>query len=241
MRNAVVTVVPPDRKLIAVIIDDMGVDRIRSDRATALPAPLTLAFLPYARNFEGQMAAARSRGHEILVHIPMQPSGMEDPGPGALTLALDGAEIRRRLAATLDRADLAVGINNHMGSRFTVERGAMKPVLEELRTRGLLFLDSRTAAATVGPAMAGDLGVPYAVRDVFLDNDPSPEAVRDRLAETEAAARRQGHAVAIGHPHDGTLEALRPWLDEVRGKGFLLVPISTIVRLQLEKRRSDRI
>lgn len=237
VRNAVVTVVPPDRKLIAIIIDDVGIDRARSNRAAALPAPLTLAFLPYARNFEAQMTAARDRGHEILVHIPMQPSGAEDPGPGALTLALGDAEIRRRLAAALDRADLAVGINNHMGSRFTIEREGMQPVLDELKARGLLFLDSRTAGATVGPAMAHDMDVPYAVRDVFLDNDPSPDAVRARLAETESAARRQGYAVAIGHPHDGTLEALGTWLSEVGGRGFALVPISTIVRLHLEKRR----
>jgi polysaccharide deacetylase 2 family uncharacterized protein YibQ len=241
VRNAVATAAPPDRKLIAVIIDDMGVDRARSGRAVALRAPLTLAFLPYARDFETQMSAARGRGHEILVHIPMQPAGTEDPGPGALTMALDGAEIRRRLAAALDRADLAVGINNHMGSRFTVARETMVPVLRELKARGLLFLDSRTAAATVGPAVAQDMDVPYAVRDVFLDNDPSPDAVAARLAETEAIARRHGYAVAIGHPHDGTLEALEPWLDEVTGKGFLLVPISAIVRRQLEKRRNDRI
>jgi polysaccharide deacetylase 2 family uncharacterized protein YibQ len=141
----------------------------------------------------------------------------------------------------LDRADLAVGINNHMGSRFTVARATMVPVLQELKARGLLFLDSRTAAATVGPAVAQDMDVPYAVRDVFLDNDPSRDAVDARLAETEAIARRHGHAVAIGHPHDGTLDALEAWLDEVTGKGFLLVPISAIVRRQLEKRRNDRI
>jgi polysaccharide deacetylase 2 family uncharacterized protein YibQ len=239
VRNAVATLVPADRKLIAIVIDDVGVDRTISNRAVALPAPLTLAFLPYARNFESQMAAARERGHEILVHVPMQPIGIEDPGPGALTLALGAVEIRRRMAAALDRADLAVGINNHMGSRFTVEREAMHPVLDELKARGMLFLDSRTPGATVGPAMADDMAVPYAVRDVFLDNDPSIDAVRARLAETEAAARRQGYAVAIGHPHDGTLIALESWLQGVGGRGFALVPISAIVRLQLDKRRGD--
>ena len=76
------------------------------------------------------------------------------------------------------------------------------------------------------------MAVPYAVRDIFLDNDPSPEAVRARLAETEAAARRQGYAVAIGHPHDGTIEVLGAWLRNADAKGFVLVPISTIVRLR---------
>jgi polysaccharide deacetylase 2 family uncharacterized protein YibQ len=237
MRNAVITVVPPGRVPVAIVIDDMGVDRARSDRAAALPAPLTLAFLPYARALEAQIAAARDRGHEILLHMPMQPIGTEDPGPGALTVALSGDEIRKRVAAALDRAGPVVGVNNHMGSRFTVERDAMRPVLEELRARGLLFLDSRTAGATVGPALARTLGVPFTTRDVFLDNDPSIEAVQARLAELEATARRQGHALAIGHPHDGTIAALSAWLPSAAARGFALVPVSTIVRQSLERQQ----
>ncbi len=234
-RHAVAATVPPGRKIIAIVIDDMGVDRARSDRAVALPAPLTLAFLPYARGFEAQLAAARARGHEILVHVPMQPVGTEDAGPDALTVALDRGEIRRRLAAVLDRAGPAVGINNHMGSRFTADRDAMRPVLEELRARGLLFLDSLTASGSVGATLARDIGVPYAVRDVFLDNDPTPMAVRARLAELELMAVRQGHAVGIGHPHDGTLKALRPWIQDAAMRGFAFVPVSQVVRAVLER------
>lgn len=234
-RNAVVVTPPPGRKMIAIVIDDMGVDRGRSDRAAALPGPLTLAFLPYARGFESQIAAARARGHEILVHLPMQPLGAENPGPEALNVALSDAEIRRRLAAALDRAGPAVGINNHMGSRFTADLHAMQPVMAELKARGLLFLDSRTTPTTVGPQLARTMDVPYAGRDVFLDNDTTPSAVRARLAETEAIAQRHGHAVAIGHPHDGTLDALAPWLREIASRGFVLVPISAIVKLGLEQ------
>lgn len=228
-----------DRKLIAIVIDDLGVDRARSARAASLPASVTLAFLPYARDFEMQIEASRKRGHEILVHVPMEPVGAKNPGPDALTVALDGAEIRRRLRTALDRAGLAVGINNHMGSRFTVDREAMRPVFEELKARGLLFLDSRTTGATVGPELARSMDVPYAVRDVFLDNDPTFTAVQARLKEVEAAARRQGHAVAIGHPHDGTLDALVPWLTDVAARGFELVPISIVARLSLEARQGS--
>lgn len=235
LRNAVITVVPPGRIPIAIVIDDMGVDRARSDRAAALAAPLTLAFLPYARHFETQIAAARARGHEILVHMPMQPVGIEDPGPDALTVGLAAAEIRKRLAAALDRAGPVVGINNHMGSRFTVDRDAMRPVLEELQARGLLFLDSRTAGGSVGIALARAMELPHAARDVFLDNDPALGAVEARLAELEATAKRQGHAVAIGHPHDGTIAALAAWLSGAKARGFALVPVSTIVRQSHER------
>jgi polysaccharide deacetylase 2 family uncharacterized protein YibQ len=237
LRNAVVTVVPPGRLPVAIVIDDMGVDRARSERIAALSAPLTLAFLPYARGFEDQIAAARGRGHEILVHMPMEPVGREDPGPGALTVALEAAEIRRRLGAALDRAGPVVGINNHMGSRFTVESDAMRPVLEELQARGLLFLDSRTAGSSVGVRLAQSMSLPHAARDVFLDNDPALAAVEARLAELEAIARRQGHAVAIGHPHDGTIAALGAWLPTASARGLAVVPVSAIVRLSLERQR----
>lgn len=237
LRNAAVTLAPPGRLPVAIVIDDMGVDRARSDRVVALPGPLTLAFLPYARRYADQIAAARSRGHEILVHVPMEPIGREDPGPDALTVALDAGEIRRRLAAAIDRAGPVVGINNHMGSRFTVDRDAMRPVMEELQARGMLFLDSLTAGASVGWRMAQAMAVPHASRDVFLDNDPALAAVEARLAEVEAIARRQGYAVAIGHPHDGTINALSAWLPEAATRGLAIVPVSTIVRQSLERQR----
>lgn len=234
LRNAVVTAVPLGRLPVAIVIDDMGVDRARSERITALSASLTLAFLPYARGLEDQIAAARRRGHEILVHMPMQPVGREDPGPGALNITLDATEIRERLGVALDRAGPVVGINNHMGSRFTVDRDAMRPVLEELQARGLLFLDSRTAGGSVGVRLAQSMSVPYAARDVFLDNDPALAAVEARLAELEAVARRQGHAVAIGHPHDGTITALSAWIPTASARGLALVPVSAIVRHSLK-------
>lgn len=234
-RNAVPVVVPPGHAMVAIVIDDMRVDRVRSERAAALPGPLTLAYLPYARAVEAQIAAAHARGHEILLHMPMEPMGAEDPGPSALGVALDRAEIHRRLSAALAVAGPAVGLNNHMGSRFTGDRAAMRAVMEALEARGLGFLDSLTTGASAGAALAREMQVPYAVRDVFLDNDQAAPAVRERLAEAEALARRRGYAVAIGHPHDGTLAALAAWLREARDRGIVPVPISAVFRLQQER------
>ncbi|HYE00428.1 MAG TPA: divergent polysaccharide deacetylase family protein, partial [Alphaproteobacteria bacterium] len=180
--------------------------------------------------FEAQIAAARARGHEILVHVPMQPIGAEDAGPGALTIALDRGEIRRRLAAALDRAGPAVGINNHMGSRFTADRAGMATVFAELSRRGLLFLDSRTTAETRAPELAPRYRLPLAARDVFLDHTMTPAAVAAALAKTEETARRNGLAIAIGHPHDVTVAALERWLPTLAEKGFALVPLSAAVQ-----------
>jgi polysaccharide deacetylase 2 family uncharacterized protein YibQ len=223
------------RPLIAVVIDDLGLDRRRSARAITLTVPLTLAWLPYAADVIRQAASGRAAGHEILLHAPMQPQGSENPGPNALTVDLSTEEIRRRVAGYLALLPDAVGLNNHMGSRFTRDARAMDAVLLELRARGLLFLDSRTSTSSLAADLAQVEGVPHAVRDVFLDNELTAENVRERLAELEGVARRNGFAVAIGHPHDATLDALEPWLRTVSSRRFSLAPVSAVVRYRLER------
>jgi polysaccharide deacetylase 2 family uncharacterized protein YibQ len=147
-----------------------------------------------------------------------------------LRVALSDDDIRARTAAALDRLPLALGLNNHMGSRFTRDPRAMRPVLEELAARGLLFLDSRTSGASVGADLARRLGVPSAGRDVFLDNEIDARAIRAQLAELERVASRRGSAIAIGHPHEATIEALAQFVPEMLGRGMQLVGVSAIVR-----------
>jgi polysaccharide deacetylase 2 family uncharacterized protein YibQ len=231
MRHAVPVQPRPGHPTVTVIIDDMGLDRARSQRVVALPGPLTLSYLPYSRDLAGQVAAGRAAGHEIMLHLPMEPQGGDvDPGPNALTLALSPADAASRLRTNLDAFDAYVGVNNHMGSRYTEDRPAMQAVLKEIQRRGLLFVDSRTSGRSVGLETARQLKMPAAGRDVFLDNDHAPGAIRAQLARLEAAAKRNGAAIAIGHPHDATIEALAEWLPTVAGKGFDLVPVTHVVR-----------
>lgn len=223
--------VPKGQMLVALVFDDMGVDRKRSAEVIALAGPLTLSFLPYAEKVGEQAAAGRARGHEIMLHLPMQPEGKADPGPHALTLAQGPDERLRRLGWNLDRFSGYVGVNNHMGSRFTADAQAMEPVLQALKARGVFFLDSRTSPHSVGLALALRDGLPAVGRDVFLDHEMAASAVDRRLADLEAVARRQGHAIAIGHPHDVTIAAVRRFIAEMPAKGLTLVPVSTLVRL----------
>lgn len=227
-RNAVPVAVT-GQPMIAVVIDDMGLDRSRSQRTVELPGPLTLAYLAYADDLASQTGAARAAGHELLVHVPMEPgSATTDPGRNALMTSLTPDELARRIEWNLSQFPGFVGINNHMGSKATQDRDMMHAVMVALKARGMLFLDSRTSGETVAQEVAEKTGIPALRRDVFLDHDPSPIAVRAALLDVERVAQRQGYAIAIGHPKDTTIGALSEWLPDVQSRGFVLVPVSAI-------------
>jgi polysaccharide deacetylase 2 family uncharacterized protein YibQ len=228
LRNAVVPVLD-DRPAIAIVIDDLGVNRKGTQAVSRLQAPLTLSFLPYAHNLGEQTRAARAAGHELMLHMPMEPVGDDFPGPNALLSSLGPDQLLSRLRSYLQSFPGFVGANNHMGSLLTADSRYMSLVMAELRRHGLLFLDSRTTPRSVAAREARRLNMPYAERDVFLDNEIDRDAVRRQLARLERIARDKGYAVAIGHPHDVTIAALRAWLPGLDARGFALVPISAIV------------
>lgn len=217
--------------VIAIVIDDMGLDRRRSAQIAALPAPVTLAYMPYARQVAQQTAQARAGGHELIVHMPMEPDDLarNNPGPDALLVKNAEPENMRRLDKNLRAFDFYMGVNNHMGSALTADRAAITPVLQDLKKRGLWFLDSKTNPRSVASGVAADIGLPFAARDVFLDNVDSRAAVLQQLYVAENLARRKGYAVAIGHPKDGTVAALKDWMRNVPQRGVTLVSLSTII------------
>lgn len=225
--NAVPWVITDGPK-IAIVIDDVGLNRTRADQVIGLNAPLTLAFLPYAEGLSALTDKARAAGHELLVHVPMQPSDAStDPGPNALLTGLSDQQIRERLDKNLGRFDDFVGFNNHMGSSFTADTHGMAVVMAEARRQGLLFLDSRTTTATKGWAMARHYGVPVLERDVFLDNVVEETAIYAQLAKAEDYARTHGSAIVIGHPYPETIAVLHDWLKDTGD--VTVVPLSALV------------
>ena len=227
-RNAVASASAGGKLRVAIIIDDLGLDHVAAKRILELPAPLTLAIMSYAEEAPELARAAHDAGHETLLHVPMEPEGGANPGPHALTTHQTHEEFERELVWALDRFDGYVGVNNHMGSRVTASAEQMGWLFEELDRRGLMFVDSRTTKDTVAPVMAAHFGMPFAERDVFLDNEFSANAVSAQLRALEAEARKNGFAVGIGHPHRGTIAALSAWLPTLAAKGIVLVPISDI-------------
>ena len=231
IRNAAAYRGESGKPMVALVIDDVGIDRRRSDAVVALPAPLTLSYLTYAQDLERQTAAARARGHELMVHMPMQPKSADvDPGPSVLQVEDTPAQLAKKLKWGLSRFSGYIGVNNHMGSRFTTDIAGMQAVMAALADRGLFFLDSVTAPDSVGVQTAGALGVPVLKRDVFLDNEDLPEEVLYRLEQVEKIALRTGEAIAIGHPHNATITVLRDWIPDAKNRGFDIVPISVLVR-----------
>jgi polysaccharide deacetylase 2 family uncharacterized protein YibQ len=234
LKNSVAFSVPQGRPLIAIVLDDVGVARSHADMAIDLPGVITLSFMTYADGVAGMAARARAKGHELMLHVPMQPlDGEVDAGPHALTVDLSERDLLTRLAWGLDRFEGYVGINNHMGSRFTQDERGMRVVLGELKRRGLLFLDSRTISTSIGDRLAARMGVAHVARDVFLDDEMDEAAVMKQLAYAERVAASKGHAIAIGHPHPATLAAIRAWMPRAEARGFVLVPLSAVAKLRL--------
>ena len=167
-----------------------------------------------------------------MLHLPMEPTSSEaDPGPDALLTGLGLEELRERTIRNLDSFSGYVGVNNHMGSRFTADSEAMAVVMDIMAERGLLFLDSKTTSASAGFRLAVERGMPSVKRDIFIDHVIEDEAILKQLAKVEVIAERAGVAIAIGHPHPETIRVLKKWLPEAKKKGFLFVPVSAVTAL----------
>jgi polysaccharide deacetylase 2 family uncharacterized protein YibQ len=237
-QNAARAPVADGQPVIALILDDLGLNRSGTRAAIELEAPMTLAFMSYADRLTPLLKRARRRGHELMLHFPMEPVGEDiDPGPKALMVAHAPWEIRLFLEWGLARVPGIVGVNNHMGSRFTAEPEAMAIVMEVLREKGLFYLDSRTTASDVGATSAAETGVPFLSRDVFLDHgEQDHQAVLAQLARLERIAHSQGHAIGIGHPHETTLSAIEAWRQGLAARGVILVPVTEILRRRIEAR-----
>ena len=184
---------------IAIVIDDLGHDRAAAERLLALGLPLSYAVLPFENHSVEVAELLRSRGAEILLHLPMEPEGGADPGPGALTERMSPAEAADATRVALDAVVGAVGVNNHMGSAVTADRATMEAAIGVLDEKGLFFLDSRTSAESVGYDVARSASVPTSRRDLFLDEVDDEEAIGKAIDQLIAIARAKGAALRM-HP-----------------------------------------
>ena len=225
-----------DKARIAIVIDDVGMNRKQSRAVIDISGvPMTLAFLPYAPDLSALTEPALEAGHELLIHMPMEPmNGDIDTGPIALKSGMGKAELGEMLEKAFASFDGYVGINNHMGSRLTQDRAAMDFVMDVLEKRGLFYLDSKTIGSSVAAQAAREQGLEHAERDVFLDHEESLAFARGALRKLEKVALEKGHAIAIGHPKANTVTALKEWLPTLEARGFEIVPVSDLLQTPSE-------
>jgi polysaccharide deacetylase 2 family uncharacterized protein YibQ len=223
---------------IALIIDDLGNQRVPGRRAVSLPGPVACAFLPDGPFTRELAQQAHARNKEVMLHLPMQAAGtlQNEREAGQLTLDMT----HRQYLATLERDLAAVpyvsGLNNHRGSLLTRHPGNMAWLMQALRERGnLFFIDSRTTTATVARRMAYEHGIPSSERNVFLDNEPEASAIRWQFRRLIRIAQRDGTALAIGHPHPATIEVLNEELHRLGQSGVRLVPVAELIEMQKDR------
>lgn len=219
---------------LVIIFDDMGIDHQAFERVMTLPGPVTLSFLPYAKTVQPLVDRAQARGDAILLHLPMEPSGVADAGPHAISASMSAERLFRELAWNLDRFDGFVGVNNHMGSKATRDEEAMKRVLSMLDQRGLFFIDSLTTGLSAVSRAGDAVGAEVYVRDVFLDAEPGRQTVRQQLALAEEIASKTGYAIVICHPRPETLDVIGPWLTTALARGYELSTVTSLREIKRE-------
>jgi len=215
---------------VAIIIDDVGHNPADLEPFLALPQALTFAVLPGLAYSAESAARCREAEREVLLHLPMQPQGDQNPGPGAVSVGMEARDLTQTLQQDLAAVPGAVGVNNHMGSRATGDRETMDAVMRWAGERGLFFVDSVTGGQSQVPAAAEGAGVPSISRDVFLDGPTVPEEQMARQVETLGKiALRRGHALGIGHAHPRTAALLAEALPRLQAQGIRVVPVSELV------------
>lgn len=223
----------PDGPLVAIILTELGPNAAAArDAIERLPSSVSLAFSPYADASRDLARRAKAGGHEIWLSVPMQPKSYPrvSPGKNALLTGESGGENLRRLEWALARVDAPVGVTNMMGSAFTEDTAAMRPVLGALKAKGLGYIDARSSGKSVGEAEAKAIGIPTATNDRFLDEPETAANIRRNLDDLVATARRRGHAVGYARPAPETIRQIEAWAKDLEAKGVTLVGASVVAR-----------
>lgn len=214
---------------IAIIIDDIGKYENDIEPFIALQIPITFSILPGQPFSLEHSAAIKALGYEQMLHLPLEP---EDSGKiddeNILTTGMEDSAISRKLTSFFEKFPHISGVNQHMGSKFSQDRKKMRVLLDEVKKRGLYFIDSRTTEKTVAYELALEMGITAASRDVFLDNSRDVNEILVSLGKLLKRAQTAGKAIGIGHPFPETFSALSSFLHEACGAASF-VPVSEVL------------
>jgi len=228
---------PQTPKELAIVIDDFGNNMQGSKEMLELPIPLTVAIMPFLPTSESDAQLAHKKGHEVIIHMPMEPKNGKRSwlGPGAITTDLSNEEIKSRVEKAIESVPHAVGMNHHMGSKATEDERVMRVILEVCREKGLYYLDSKTARKSVIPKIATELSVPYLENDMFFDHVYSEQHIYRQASRVLKILEESEQLIAIGHvgiTGDRVVGALKTYLPEYE-KQAKIVPLSQLIPLSI--------
>lgn len=188
-------------KKVAIVIDDFGNNMKGSEEILHLPAKLTIAVMPFLPTTKEDAVLAHKLGHEVILHLPMEPMRGKKSwlGPGAITTDLSNEEIAKRVNDAIDAVPYAVGINNHMGSKVTADERVMRIILNICKERQLYYLDSKTSRKSVVAKIASELGVPYLENELFFDEVYTTNHIVKQTNQLMRKIDFDDHIIAIGH------------------------------------------
>jgi polysaccharide deacetylase 2 family uncharacterized protein YibQ len=235
-RTVSANAVHSDAPKIAIILGGMGLnDKLTARADRDLPGDITFAFAPYGPNLQDQVNKAREQGHEILLQLPLEPVGFpaSDPGPKTLLADADEPTNIQNLQWHMSRFTGYAGVVNYMGGRFMAAPTAVKPMLTELKKRGLYFIEdgSLPLSSTDDVAQAVHQQVRHA--DVVIDAAPDAQSITDALNKLEEQARSQGFAMGTGSGLAVTVDTVRDWARAARDRGIILVPATAAFKGRL--------
>jgi polysaccharide deacetylase 2 family uncharacterized protein YibQ len=217
------------RPKIAIVLGGMGLnDRLTRKAIDQLPGDVTLGFAPYGEKLQEQVNRARAAGHEIMLQVPMEPVGYPGANPGPKTLLAE-APAEENLAALrwhMSRFAGYSGVTNYMGARLLVSEEALTPLMAELRSRGLAYLEDASVNLTISPKVGRQVKLPMQRSSVTIDAEPTAPAIAEALAQLEQEAVRNGLAIGTGSGLDVTIETVAEWAKTLQERGILLVPVS---------------
>jgi len=217
---------------VAIIIDDMGTSLEALKEVFDLGQPVTVSILPQSLYAEEAARLAHQNGLEVMMHLPGESLNHEEGNSQTAGLIRSGMgedDVIALVEEGLSRVPYAEGVNNHMGSKISREEPVMRPILDLIKSRGLYFVDSRTTAESIAFDLAKRMGLRAAYRNIFLDSTVGTEFSKQKIIDLFLMARREGTAVAIGHPFPETLQALRETLLLIKNYGVTPVFVSEIV------------
>ncbi|MEE9466485.1 MAG: divergent polysaccharide deacetylase family protein, partial [Candidatus Neomarinimicrobiota bacterium] len=223
------------RGQIALIIDDFGYMHNRATEGFMnLRESLTFSVIPGHRFSQILAEEADRSGHEVIVHMPMEPENYNgrDEAEYILRFGMEEEEVLSRTRRAFLDLPEAVGMNNHEGSLATLDTVMLQTVARVLLERGKYFVDSYTTPNTKAEEVMRTNGVPTLGRQVFLDNVDDPAYIRRQLSRLATMAERNGNAIGIGHvgsSHLNTLEVLQEEIPLLKGRGFEFVLVSELI------------